>query len=337
LCSFDEILFVKSEMRHNTMRFPDMVLKPGQMNNQPSYLELVESGELARRLSRAKEILRECTLCPHECRVNRLEGERGRCRSGALPSVSSYNVHMGEEPPLVGTGGSGTIFFTNCTLRCVYCQNYPISQLGVGCERTIAELAEMFLRLQARGCHNVNFVTPTHFVPQILEALAQAAARGFHLPLVYNTSGYEHQETLRLLDGVIDIYLPDIRYSDDAVALELSGAENYVKHNRAALREMYRQVGALRCDKRGIAQRGLLVRHLILPDGLAGSEESLKFLAGELSPRLHLALMSQYFPAYKAPTAPPLHRKIREAEYRPVVQLVEQLGFEGWIQPLDDE
>jgi putative pyruvate formate lyase activating enzyme len=303
----------------------------------PSYVRLCESGELAARAERARTMLRACMICPHECRVNRLEGERGRCRSGAKPIVSSNNVHMGEEPPLVGTGGSGTIFFTNCTLRCVYCQNYPISQLGVGRERAIDELAGMFLDLQRRGCHNVNFVTPTHFVPQILEALVLATQRGFRLPLVYNTSGYEQLETLRLLDGVIDIYLPDIRYADNAVAIELSGAEHYVEHNRAALREMYRQVGELRCDERGVAQRGLIVRHLVLPGGRAGSDDSLRFLARQLSPRLHLALMSQYFPAYKAPTIDGLNGKISRAEYCAAVQLVKDLGFDGWIQPLDAE
>jgi putative pyruvate formate lyase activating enzyme len=314
-----------------------MIVKSQQVTHEPSYLRLFESGELARRVARAREMLRECTLCPHECRVNRLNGERGRCRSGVAPMISSHNVHMGEEPPLVGTGGSGTIFFTNCTLRCVYCQNYPISQLGVGRERTMDELARMFVELQRRGCDNVNFVTPTHFMPQILEALARAVGQGFRLPLVYNTGGYERLESLQLLDGVIDIYLPDIRYSDDAIAVELSGAENYVQHNRAALREMHRQVGELRCDERGVAQRGLLVRHLVLPEGLAGSEDSLRFLAQEISPRLHLALMSQYFPAHKAATMRLLGRKIRKAEYSPIVKLVEQLGLEGWIQPLDEE
>ncbi len=299
----------------------------------PAYMSLYRSGELHRRVVAAASILGHCELCPHRCRVNRIAGEKGRCRSGANPIVSSHNAHFGEEPPLVGEGGSGTIFFTNCTLRCVFCQNYPISQLGVGNEYSVSQLTDMFIYLQRRGCENINFVTPTHFVPQILQALEFAVSRGFSLPLVYNTSGYERVEILRLLDGIFDIYLPDIKYSDDDMALKYSGAENYVKHSRAALKEMFRQVGVLRCDERGVAQRGLIVRHLVLPGGIAGTQESLHWLAKEVSPKIHLALMSQYFPAYRAPEMPEISRRVKADEYRPLARLHEELGFAGWIQP----
>ncbi len=303
------------------------------MGFEPSYLELHRSGELENRIERANAILEECVLCPHCCKVDRPSGEKGFCRSDALPMVSSHNAHFGEEPVLVGSGGSGTIFFTNCTLHCSYCQNYPISQLGHGSTVSVQGLAEMYLRLEKRGCENINFVTPTHFVPSILEALALAVEDGFSLPLVYNTSGYERVETLQLLDGIIDIYLPDIKYADNDMARKYSGVDNYVEHNRAALKEMYRQTGLLQCDDRGVARRGMIVRHLVLPDDISGSEDSLRFLARELSPRLHVALMSQYFPAYKAPQTPPLHRRIDRKHYRYLANLVDELGFKGWVQP----
>lgn len=305
------------------------------MNNyEPSYMALYESGELARRTSNAWNLLESCTLCPHKCGVNRLSGERGKCRSGGQPAVSSCNAHFGEEPPLVGHGGSGTIFFTNCTLKCVFCQNYPISQKGVGNSCTVEELAGMFLTLQGRGCENVNFVTPTHFVPQILRALTLAIPEGFRLPLVYNTSGYERVETLEILDGVFDIYLPDIKYSDNEMALEYSGAADYVEHNRAALLEMFRQVGVLECDERGVARRGLIVRHLVLPGEKAGTRDSLLWMSREVSPRIHVALMSQYFPAYKATGMKEINRRIKPIEYLPLAELHESLGFDGWIQPI---
>jgi putative pyruvate formate lyase activating enzyme len=300
--------------------------------SEAAYSELARDGTLKERVAQATELLRCCTLCPNECKVDREHHERGRCRSEATPLISSYNVHYGEEPPLVGTHGSGTIFFTNCTMRCVYCQNYPISQLGQGKAYPVVRLARMFLKLQDYGCHNINFVTPTHFVPQILQALEMAVDKGFHLPLVYNTSGYESLATLKLLDGIIDIYLPDIRYSDNAHAQSYSKVDNYVDHNRVALKEMYRQVGLLDCDEYGVARRGMIIRHLVLPENRAGSEEALEFLANELSPRLHVALMRQYFPAYNASEHPPLDRKITNREYEPLVDLYKHLGFNGWIQ-----
>ena len=301
---------------------------------EPGYLRIHKNGGLRDRVRAIAEILEHCELCPRRCGVNRTLGERGYCRSGDMPAISSYNAHMGEEPPLVGHGGSGTIFFTNCTLACVFCQNYPISQQGVGKPYTIKELATMFLSLQKRGCENINFVTPTHFIPQILTALEIAVSEGFTLPLVYNTSGYERVEILKLLDGVVDIYLPDIKYADDEIAFKYSGVSDYVKNNRAALKEMFRQVGLLKCNNRGVAQRGLIIRHLVLPGGASGSEQCLLWLAKEISPHLHIALMSQYFPAFKAPGISAIAQRITRAEYRPIARLHRELGFEGWIQSI---
>ncbi len=305
-----------------------------QESYEPSYKELARSGELSKRVKEVWDMMRRCELCPRLCRVNRLENKTGFCRSGQKVKVSSFNPHFGEEPVLVGYGGSGTIFFTNCTLCCIFCQNYPISQMGNGREYSIDELANMFLRLQRMGCHNINFVTPTHFLPHILKALERAIPNGFNLPLVYNTSGYERVEILEMLEGIVDIYLPDIKYSSNEMAHRYSGVDNYVEHNRAALKEMFRQVGLLRCDERDVAQRGIIVRHLVLPEDISGSEEAIKFLARELSPNLHLALMSQYFPAYKAPETPPLDRRIDKSHYMQLAKLVKKIGFQGWIQPI---
>jgi len=300
----------------------------------PSYLNLYRSGELARRIERAYVSLEDCRLCPRECGVNRLQGKQGFCRAGAQPKVASWNVHPWEEPPISGTRGSGTIFFSGCTGRCLFCQNYPISQLGVGNEVSVERLAEMMLELQHKGCHNINLVTPTHFVPQIMAALPYAIERGFRLPLVYNTSGYEMLETLELLEGVVDIYLPDAKYADDETARRLSGFVGYVEANRAALKEMYRQVGEeLALDDEGIAWRGLIVRHLVLPDGLAGTPEVLRWLAEHLSPRVHVSLMDQYFPAHKAVGHPILGRKITVEEYEEALSAFDEAGLEnGWKQ-----
>ena len=300
----------------------------------PTYLELHRSGELRRRIERAYAMLSQCRLCPRECGVDRLRGERGFCRAGAEPIVASWNVHPWEEPPISGTRGSGTIFFSGCTGRCLFCQNYPISQLGVGNAVSVQQLAEMMLELQDRGCHNINLVTPTHFVPQILAALELAIEGGLRLPLVYNTSGYERVETLQLLDGVVDIYLPDAKYADDETARRLSGFVRYVEANRAALREMFRQVGdELVLDGEGIARRGLIVRHLVLPEGLAGTGEVLRWIAENLSPRVHVSLMDQYFPAHKAVGHPVLGRKITAEEYAEALRAFEEAGLtNGWMQ-----
>lgn len=308
-------------------------------DRSPSYLRLHASGELARRVAVAREILAHCTLCPRRCGVNRLAGERGYCRSGTMARVASWNRHPWEEPPISGSGGSGTIFFSGCTGRCLFCQNYPISQLGIGQDVEEERLALMMLELQDQGCHNINLVTATHFVPQVLAALAQAIPRGLHLPLVYNTSGYETIATLRLLEDVVDIYLPDAKYADDAVARQLSGFVGYVEANRAALREMYRQVGPeLLLDEQGLAQRGMVVRHMVLPGGLSGSGDVSRWLAENLSPQLHVSIMSQYFPAYRAVGDPLLGRKITDEEYAAATEAFIEAGMEnGWQQEIERE
>jgi len=256
---------------------------------EPSYLSLYRSGELEQRGRALEARLASCDLCPRRCSKDRLAGKTGSCHSGALPVVASFCAHHGEEPPLSGTAGSGTIFFANCNMRCVYCQNYQISQSHRemrGKEISRTELARQMISLQNQGCHNINLVSPTHFVPQIVRALVEAVPMGLHIPLVYNTGGYDSVDTLRVLHGIIDIYLPDIRYASDKTAREYSHAREYVANNRAALREMYRQVGNLVTDEQGVAQRGLIVRHLILPGQLAGSRDSLAWLAHELSQEL---------------------------------------------------
>jgi len=305
---------------------------------EPSYLRLHRSGELARLAKEAWASLDNCTLCPRACGVNRLKGEHGVCRVAADPVVASWNVHLWEEPPISGTRGSGTIFFAGCTGRCRFCQNYPISQFGYGNRVSVERLGGMMLELQQRGCHNINFVTPTHFMPQILGAVDSAAARGLHLPLVYNTSGFESIETLQLLQDVIDIWLPDAKYADDAAASRISGFPGYVAHNRAALHEIYRQVGDdLVMDEMGIALRGLIVRHLVLPQDLAGTAEVLRWLATQLSPRLHVSLMDQYFPAHKVLDDPILGRKITAEEYDAALDAFDAAGLEnGWMQEHED-
>ncbi len=304
----------------------------------PSYLRLQESGALHDRVEAAQRLLAPCTLCPRRCRVDRIAGEMGYCRSGATARVASWNRHPWEEPPISGTRGSGTIFFSGCTGACIFCQNYPISQLGVGQAADASRLASMMLELQARGCHNLNLVTGTHFVPQVLAALEIAISQGFRLPLVYNTSGYESVETLRLLDGIVDVYLPDSKYADDEVARRLSGFRRYVHFNRLALLEMFRQVGAdLVLDSDGLAVRGMIVRHLVLPDGLAGSAEVARWLAANLSPRIHVSIMGQYFPAHRAVGDPVLGRKITPEEYEAAVEAFIDAGLEtGWRQEQDE-
>lgn len=300
---------------------------------QPGYLALYRNGELTQRVAKGQEILRSCVLCPRRCGKDRLAGEVGWCRAGALPEVASWNLHFWEEPPISGTKGSGTIFFSHCTGRCLFCQNYPISQLGIGNKVSTTRLAGMMLELQRKGAHNINLVTPTHYVPQFLEALLLAIPQGFNLPIVYNTSGYDSLEALHLLDGVVDIYLPDAKYADDAVARALSGFVGYVSANRAALKEMYRQVGADLIVEEGIARRGLIVRHLVLPNGLSQTPEVLRWLAANLSPQVHVSLMDQYFPAYKAVGHPTLGRKITPQEYEAALAAFYAAGLEnGWLQ-----
>ncbi|KPJ63732.1 radical SAM protein [candidate division KD3-62 bacterium DG_56] len=291
-----------------------------------AYLDLAASGELAERARQARAMLGECRLCPHNCAVDRLHGEQGRCRTGDRPVVSSHGPHFGEESPLVGGGGSGTIFLTNCNLRCIFCQNADISQYGEGRVVSTEALTSMMLDLQKRGCHNINFVTPTHQAPMILEALVAAAEGGLRLPLVHNCGGYEALPALRLLDGVFDIYMPDCKYADNGAAKRLSGAPDYWERNQEALREMHRQVGDLVLDERGIAQRGLLVRHLVLPNGLAGTEQVVEFLAS-LSKNTYLNVMAQYRPCNKAFEYEEVARPPTIEEYDRAVRLALDAGL----------
>jgi len=295
---------------------------------EPAYLALHRRSELKERVAQAYEILRACTLCPRECGANRLEGPKGAaCRTGVRAVVSSFNPHFGEEAPLVGRGGSGTIFFTHCNLRCDYCQNYDISQLGHGEEVEPEDLARMMLYLQEMGCHNINLVSPTHVVPQILAGLLIAAEAGLRLPLVYNTGGYDALGTLQLLDGVVDIYMPDMKYADAEIGWTYSHVRDYPRHNQAAVREMHRQVGDLVLDEDGVARRGLLVRHLVLPEGLAGTAQIVRFLAEEISRNTYLNIMDQYRPCYRAHERPPLNRRITRQEYEEAVRLALEAGL----------
>jgi len=278
-------------------------------------------------VARAKAVLEECCLCPRHCGVNRLAGESGKCRVTSQVAVSSYGPHFGEEAPLVGRHGSGAIFFAYCNLQCIFCQNYTISHFGEGSVVGNEELARMMLSLQLSGCHNVNLVSPTHAVPYILEALELAVSGGLHLPLVYNSGGYDSVETLKLLDGVVDIYMPDMKYSDEKTAERFSGVKNYPEVNRAAVKEMHRQVGDLQIDEQGVAQRGLLVRHLVLPDGLAGTEAVVRFLAQEVSTNTYLNVMAQYHPCYQAFDIPQLARPVSREEFNEAVDLARQQGL----------
>lgn len=295
---------------------------------EPAYLKLYRSGKLEERVQEAYQHLEDCDLCARYCHVNRRETTRGAvCRTGERAVVSSYGAHHGEEDPLRGRRGSGTIFFAWCNLRCEFCQNWDISWEGRGREVEPEEIAVMMLRLQDQGCHNINFVSPSHVVPQILAAVLVAAEAGLHIPLVYNTGGYDSPKALKLLDGVIDIYMPDMKYGDSEVARKYSRARNYAEVNQAAIKEMHRQVGDLEINGHGVAQRGLLVRHLILPDDLAGTDDILRFLAEEISPDTYINLMDQYRPAYRAHEYPPLDRPLAGEEYRAALELAEKHGL----------
>ncbi|MHC1742491.1 MAG: radical SAM protein [Syntrophobacteraceae bacterium] len=299
----------------------------------PGYVALFESGELVERSRRLDAMLRHCTLCPCGCGVDRTSGAVGLCGVDARAKVASFYVHPWEEPPLSGDTGSGTVFFSGCTMRCVFCQNYPISQMGVGRVLSDEEFAESLLRLQKRGAKNINLVTGTHQVAAFVRALLLAVPEGLSLPVVHNTSGYETVETLRLLDGVVDIYLPDIKYADAFTAKRLSGRGDYVTVNRKALAEMWRQVGPVDVGADSIARRGMIVRHMILPEDLSGTWDCLTFLARSIGPSVWVSLMSQYFPAHKALRLPPLDRKVTRDEYECAVRMLLELGLEnGYVQ-----
>ncbi len=297
------------------------------METASGYIQLLHTGELERRAAAARQNLRICNVCPWYCPVDRLAEQLGVCRTGQFARVASYGPHMGEEDPLRGFRGSGTIFFSRCNLHCQYCQNYNISQSDAGQEITAQDLGQMMLELQAQGCHNINFVSPSHVVPQILEAVLVAAQKGLNIPLVYNTGGYDSPESLLLLDGVVDIYMPDMKYADPMIARRFSTIRNYPQINQTAVKEMHRQVGDLLLDERGIAVRGLLIRHLVLPNGLAGSEEIVKFIAEDISTNTYLNLMDQYRPAYGAHKHPDLNRRITREEFQHAVRLAIQAGL----------
>ena len=299
----------------------------------PHYRQLHASGELARRAKQLTDSLSCCTLCPWQCQVNRTKGEPGRCRATAELKVAKALAHFGEEPALSGTRGSGTIFFSHCHLSCCFCQNYQISQEGFGETVSTQELAQKMLSLQEQGCHNINLVSPTHYLPHIMQALCLAAAAGLMLPLVYNSNGYESVETLRLLDGVVDIYLPDAKYADDGYAQKYSRAKEYINTNEAALKEMYAQVGPLVMDGEGIALKGLIIRHLVLPGNLSQTEIVLKRIKACLGTRVHISLMCQYQPVFQAPQHPELQKRTSPEEYDRAIASLINLGFEnGWLQ-----
>lgn len=298
-------------------------------NVRPAYLKRAESGELATRVAKAWRRLEDCDLCARYCHVNRLESIKGAvCRTGERAVIHGHGPHHGEEDPLRGWNGSGTIFFSWCNLRCVYCQNWDISQKGLGREVEPGELARMMLHLQAQGVHNINFVTPSHVVPQILAAVEIAANQGLSIPLVYNTGGYDSLEALELLEGVIDIYMPDMKYGDSHLAHRYSHVRDYVEVNRAAVREMHRQVGDLLLDENGIAVRGLLVRHLVLPGNLADTESMLQFLAEHISKDTYLNIMDQYHPCYRADEHEPLDRRVSSQEFARALAWAKEAGLE---------
>lgn len=295
---------------------------------QPGYLALLASGELGKRVAAAYDLLQDCVLCARYCHVNRRTGSAGAvCRTGEKAIVHSYGPHHGEEDPLRGWAGSGTIFFSGCNLRCVFCQNWEISQKRIGEEVEPEAIAAMMLSLQRAGCHNINLVTPSHVVAQILAAIHIAARQGLSLPIVYNTGGYDSPEALALLDGVIDIYMPDMKYGDSETAHRYSHVRGYWEVNQACVREMHRQVGDLVIDEQGLARRGLLVRHLVLPGDLANTENVLAFIAREISPNTYVNLMAQYYPCYRAQDYPPLDRPITAEEYRRALAVAEHFGL----------
>lgn len=306
-----------------------------QSNNgfEPAYLKLSRNGQLALRVKQAYQHLEDCDLCARYCHVNRKKTIKGAvCRTGEQAVVHSYGPHHGEEDPLRGWSGSGTIFFSWCNLRCVFCQNWEISQKGVGSETTPAQLAGIMLDLQKQGCHNINLVTPSHVVAQIIAAVAIAAEQGLRLPLVYNTGGYDSLEALKLLDGIIDIYMPDMKYGNSAFAHQYSKVRDYTERNFAAVKEMYRQVGDLELNEEGIAFRGLLVRHLVLPNDISGTKEVLAFIAREISTQTYLNLMDQYYPCYRADEYPAIDRAITPQEFKQAVEI----AIHNRLQRLDN-
>jgi len=299
----------------------------------PSYLESYNSGKLKEISDKAYGLLASCCICPRKCKVNRLKDKTGYCKTGLKAKVFSSMLHHGEEPPVSGSKGSGTIFFSNCNMRCAYCQNYEFSQEGGGREVTENELSLMMLKLQEEGAHNINLVTPTHIMPQILKALSTAVENGLKIPLVYNTSGYELNSSIKMLGGIVDVYLADMRYADTEMALKYSDAPDYPANSRESLKEMHSQVGQVRLDKNGVIIKGLIIRHLVLPEGISDTEKIMRFISSELSASTYISLMSQYLPCCKAAGIKELSRRITRQEYEEAKAILEEYGLEnGWIQ-----
>ena len=300
----------------------------------PSYITTFKTGKLAKIAEEAFKLLESCVICPRKCKVNRLKDQKGFCKTGLKARVYSFLAHHGEEPAVSGENGSGTIFFAGCNMACVYCQNYEFSQESCPAREVDSrELANIMLELQNSRCHNINFVTPTHVLPQILKALLIAIPEGLKIPLVYNTSGYELPEIIKLLEGIVDVYLPDMRYADNNMAIKYSSAPDYPQYNQAALKEMQRQVGVAQIDKSGIIDKGVIIRHLVLPQDLSGTGKIMEFIAQELSQETYISLMSQYLPCYKSDKFPEISRRISMEEYGQAQEKMHKLGLNnGWIQ-----
>jgi putative pyruvate formate lyase activating enzyme len=294
---------------------------------QPSYIKTFENGLLKEKIKKAYKILKSCTICPRRCKVNRLSDERGICKTGKQAEVASFDPHFGEEAPLVGTYGSGTIFFTHCNLLCNFCQNFDISHQEIGREVNDKQLAHMMLTLQKSGCHNINFVTPSHVIPQILSALDIAVQKGLNVPLIYNSGGYDSVESLKILEGVFDIYMPDFKFWDPKISELTCDAPDYPENARLALIEMHRQVGDLIIDENGIAQRGVLIRHLVLPDNLAGTRDIMKFIADKISKNSYINVMAQYRPCGNVSEIRQLNRHLDENEFKEALRIAQEEGI----------
>ncbi len=324
-------LYMGLRAQHSQTRRKTVVEKSADKDAkfEPVYLELHRTGELKRRAEKLWDIMKKCRLCPRKCQVDRLKGQTGFCRSrGTELVISSVHPHFGEERPLVGRGGSGTIFFAHCNLRCLFCQNWDISHRGRGSVKSINELADMMIHLQKIGCHNINLVTPTHYTAHILKALDIAASRGLRLPVVYNTSGWECMEILKILDGVVDIYLPDFKYWDSELAAKYSaGAKSYPDDTKKAILEMNRQVGVAKPAKDGVIYRGLMIRVLVMPNAVSGSEEVIEWIAKNLPNDTYVNIMAQYNPQYKAYDYPEISRRITSEEYERVVKKAKESGL----------
>jgi len=301
---------------------------------KPSYLAAHKSGALDKAINTAHKLLACCEICPRKCKINRLKGEMGFCKTGLQAEVYSYLAHHGEEPPISGTKGSGTIFFSHCNMACVYCQNYEFSQKNEqGRGVSDQELAQIMLKLQGMGCHNINLVSPTHVMPQILQALKIAIKTGLKIPLVYNTSGYELPEIIKLLEGIVDIYLPDMRYAETIMSQKFSNSPDYPNYNQLAIKEMHRQVGLAQINDKGIIEKGVIIRHLVLPANISGTEKIMKFIAQEVSVHTYISLMSQYSPYYKACDYPELKRRLTLQEYEAAQDSMDKYSLHnGWTQ-----